>query len=169
MNHLLFLLMSTLSASVHCMPVDHNSLSPSSLIITPFNTLGDASRKKIAQVINPKKAFPLVAPFPDSGRTYAALEHESLVGKADTAYGRLQEFVAGFYHPKPIVDTIQEHEKYGNDGGKTRVAATYLIGGLEGVSNILNTIVDVPFEVVNQFGRKLSETSAAVGAKLVGL
>lgn len=82
-------------------------------------------------------------PFPDSGRQHARLEKESFVSQLDTKYGRLQEFVAGFVHPKPVVDTIEEYEKYGNDGGTFRGIATGIISKVEGASNLLNTAVDV--------------------------
>lgn len=84
-----------------------------------------------------------VPPFPDSGRKEAVREQESFVSQLDTKYGRLQDFVAGFYNPKPVVDTIEEHEKYGNDGTHFRAIATGLIGKVEGASNVLNAIVDV--------------------------
>lgn len=53
--------------------------------------------------------------------------------------------MASFYNPKPIVDTIQEHEKYGNDGEKFRSVGVAIVGGVEGISNLINAAIDVKF------------------------
>ncbi|KAG5867400.1 hypothetical protein JTB14_022631 [Gonioctena quinquepunctata] len=118
------------------------------------------------------KTISFVPPFPDSGRTMAVLEQrnqETIPIRLDDKYGRLQEFVAGFVNPKPIVDTIQEYEKYGNDGGKFRQVGTALVGGYEALSNILNAAVELPFTAIKQFGKKVTTSLNTVGGKLVGL
>lgn len=84
--------------------------------------------------------------FPNSGRKYAILEQKSLESPAiqfDDKYSNLQNFVAGVYNPKPIVDSIQEYEKYGNDGGKQRQIGTAIVNGYEAFSNIVNAAVEV--------------------------
>lgn len=45
--------------------------------------------------------------------------------------------------PTPIVDGIQEHEKYGNNGDKFYGAGRALVNTYEGFSNILNKVIDV--------------------------
>lgn len=44
---------------------------------------------------------------------------------------------------KPIVDTIQEHEKYGNTGEQHRKIAHGLVDGFEALGNVVSTVVDV--------------------------
>lgn len=45
--------------------------------------------------------------------------------------------------PKPIVDTIREDEKYGNNGDKFYSAGRAIVGGATGVSNFVNSILEV--------------------------
>ncbi|KAJ8936934.1 hypothetical protein NQ314_012115 [Rhamnusium bicolor] len=112
-------------------------------ILTPLSNLPETVENAIGAVLKPKTLTP---GFPDSGRKMAILEQkhlETLPIQIDNKYGNLQEFVAGFSNPKPIVDTIQEHEKYGNDGDQFRNVANVLIAGVEGLSNALNAAVEV--------------------------
>lgn len=48
-----------------------------------------------------------------------------------------------FFQPQPIVDTIQEHEKYGNTGDKFYPVGRAIVNGYEGFSNVLNRLLDV--------------------------
>ncbi|CAH0560513.1 unnamed protein product [Brassicogethes aeneus] len=116
-----------------------------------------------------KSTKALFGTFPDSGKKQAVLETESLTSQLDSKYTNLQHFVANLLNPKPIVDTIQEHEKFGNDGDKLRSFGTAVIGKFEGFSNVLNTAVDIPFEKAKQVGKKITNSLNAVGGKLVGL
>lgn len=100
------------------------------------------------------QAFSAVTPFPDSGRKEAILEQKSLESlpiKIDDKYGNLQGFVAGITHPKPLVDTIRENEKYGNDGEPFRQVSNKVVGGIEGLSNVLNTVAEVNIEKILYF------------------
>lgn len=45
------------------------------------------------------------------------------------------------FQAEPIVDTIQEHEKYGNDGDRPFDRA--FVNGLEVFSNFINKLIDV--------------------------
>ncbi|KAJ8973113.1 hypothetical protein NQ317_014452 [Molorchus minor] len=125
-------------------PSSGSGASLGTAILTPLNNLPDTLENAVAAVAKSKTLTP---GFPDSGRQQAVLEdkiRESLPIQIDDKYGNAQNFIASFFNPKPIVDTIQEHEKYGNDGDHFRKAANVLIGGLEGVSNGLNAIVEIP-------------------------
>lgn len=51
------------------------------------------------------------------------------------------------FQPKPIVDTISEEEKYGNTGDKFYGAGRALVGGAEGVSNLVNSVLEVSTQV----------------------
>lgn len=44
------------------------------------------------------------------------------------------------------MDTIQEHEKYGNDGDRFFGAGRKLVDSYEGLANIINKLIDVSFE-----------------------
>ncbi|KAL3266036.1 hypothetical protein HHI36_010223 [Cryptolaemus montrouzieri] len=62
------------------------------------------------------KPFTILPSFPESGRKRVVLESESFLGQIDSKYGVAQQAVADVLNPKPIVDTIKEEDKYGNDG-----------------------------------------------------
>lgn len=47
------------------------------------------------------------------------------------------------FQPKPIVDTISESEKYGNTGDKFYTAGKSIVGGAEGISNFVNSALEV--------------------------
>lgn len=82
-------------------------------------------------------------PFPDSGRTKAVPETENKLSMLDSLYSYAHQFVSNLFNRKPIVDTIKEHEKYGNDGDKYRSVGTAVVNGFEGLSNFLNSAVEV--------------------------
>lgn len=87
-----------------------------------------------------------MAGFPDSGRKYAVQEQKSLESipiQLDNKYGKIQNFVADIYNPKPIVDSIQEYEKYGNDGSQHKKIGDGIVNGYEAFSNIVNAAVEV--------------------------
>lgn len=84
-----------------------------------------------------------VFPLRLKGREQAVLDNPSWIQKTDSIYGYAQQFVADLLHPKPVVDTISENEKYGNNGDQFRSFGKAVVGGYEGFSNFLNTAVDV--------------------------
>ncbi|KAL1506289.1 hypothetical protein ABEB36_005681 [Hypothenemus hampei] len=140
-------------------------------IFTPLSHVGDVVEANINDAVN-SKAIQFVTPFPSSGRKSAVLESaakESIPIQADVKYAKLQQIVADFLHPKPIVDTIEEHEKYGNDGGKGRALSVKVVAAFEGFSNALNAAVESPFKAAKTAGRKLTESLNQIGGKLVGL
>lgn len=47
------------------------------------------------------------------------------------------------FRPTPLVDNIQEKEKYGNSGDKFIGIGRALVNSFEGFSNFLNAVVDV--------------------------
>nr|CAI5819558.1 unnamed protein product [Callosobruchus analis] len=137
----------------------------------PFATLGSNFGKTLEDSLVQKIVVPRDT-FPDSGRTRAILEEKSRESPAiqlDIKYGNLQQKLADLNNYKPVVDTISEHEKYGNDGQKGRDVAKIVIDGFEGFANVLNTLVELPYTGARQFGKKLSTNLNVVGGKLVGL
>lgn len=47
------------------------------------------------------------------------------------------------FQPIPIVDTIEEHEKYGNAGDKFDGVSRAIINGYEAFANFLNALIEV--------------------------
>lgn len=52
-------------------------------------------------------------------------------------------FIYGHFQPLLILDTISEHEKYGNNGDMFDGISRSLVNGYEAFSNFLNTIIQV--------------------------
>lgn len=48
-----------------------------------------------------------------------------------------------FLQLEPIVDTISEHEKYGNNGDMFDGIARSIVNGYEAFSNLLNALIQV--------------------------
>lgn len=71
--------------------------------------------------------------------------------------------------PRPIVDTIAEHEKYGNSGDKFYPIGRAFVNTYEGFSNFLNRLLDAPVEIAKTVSRGLTGTLNSVGGKIVGL
>ena len=77
------------------------------------------------------------------GRERAILEQEHGLSKLDSAYTGAQQYVASFKNYQPIVDTVQEHEKYGNDGATGRAVSTAIVRSFDGIANVVNRVIDV--------------------------
>ncbi|CAH2103125.1 unnamed protein product [Euphydryas editha] len=99
----------------------------------------------------------------------ALLETEGFGSKTLSIKENAQNIVAGIFQPKPIVDTIREEEKYGNEGDKFRNAGRAIVGGAEGISNFFNTLIEVPSKIIKSITRAASEKLNNLGGKLVGL
>ncbi|KAF5282170.1 hypothetical protein FQR65_LT02867 [Abscondita terminalis] len=84
-------------------------------------------------------------------------------------YEYAQQIYGNIAHPKPIIDTISEEEKYGNNGDQFRSIGNAIVNSYEGFSNFLNSAVDLPFEAMKKVTRKATSYLSAIGAKLVGL
>ncbi|XP_048005835.1 uncharacterized protein LOC125241405 [Leguminivora glycinivorella] len=99
----------------------------------------------------------------------AILETEGYGSKKLTLKENLHGFVAGLLQPKPIVDTIKEEEKYGNTGDKFITAGRALVHGAEGVSNIVNSVLEVPGTIFKKITRIATEKLNNLGGKIIGL
>ncbi|CAG4942084.1 unnamed protein product [Colias eurytheme] len=97
------------------------------------------------------------------------LEYEGLGSKTLSVKENVQHVAAGLLQPKPIVDTIKEEEKYGNDGDKFASAGRAIVGGAESISNFINSLIAVPGSILRSITRTASEKLNAFGGKLVGL
>ncbi|KAJ9586269.1 hypothetical protein L9F63_020089 [Diploptera punctata] len=81
----------------------------------------------------------------------------------------LQKLLIDALHPKPIVDTIREEEKYGNDGGQLAVVGRGIVAGVENITNFISSAFDIPFETLKGLSRKATETLNNIGGKIVGI
>ncbi|XP_014369921.2 uncharacterized protein LOC106719944 [Papilio machaon] len=99
----------------------------------------------------------------------ALLETEGLGSKTLSIKENVQNVAAGIFQPKPIVDTIKEEEKYGNNGDKFYSAGRAIVSGAENVSNFVNTVLEVPVKVFRDLTRKATEKLNNFGGKLIGL
>ncbi|XP_045784871.1 uncharacterized protein LOC123880670 [Maniola jurtina] len=99
----------------------------------------------------------------------ALLETEGLGSKILSVKENVQNVVAGVFQPQPIVDTIKEEEKYGNSGEKFESTGRALVNGAEGISNFVNSILEVPGKIFRSITRAASEKLNNLGSKLVGL
>ncbi|KPI91933.1 hypothetical protein RR46_08359 [Papilio xuthus] len=99
----------------------------------------------------------------------ALLETEGLGSKTLSVKENVQNVAAGIFQPKPIVDTIQEEEKYGNNGDKFYSAGRAIVSGAENVSNFVNTVLEVPVKLFRDVTRKATEKLNNLGGKLIGL
>ncbi|KAJ2954429.1 hypothetical protein O0L34_g2698 [Tuta absoluta] len=77
--------------------------------------------------------------------------------------------VAGIFQPKPIVDTIREDEKYGNTGDKFYAAGRAVVGGASGISNFVNSVLEIPANIFKTVTRAATEKLNNLGGKLIGL
>ncbi|KAF2894333.1 hypothetical protein ILUMI_11841 [Ignelater luminosus] len=96
----------------------------------------------ISSIVASKIAAVNIIPERPKGRERAVLEHPTWINQKDSVYDYAQQAVANFFHPKPIIDTIEEHEKYGNTGDKFRPIGNAIVEGYEGFSNFLNAAAD---------------------------
>ncbi|XP_069697362.1 uncharacterized protein [Periplaneta americana] len=81
----------------------------------------------------------------------------------------IQSLLVNVLQPQPIVDTIKEEDKYGNDGEKLGQVGRSIVGGVEKITNFISSTVDLPFDALKSFTRKASETLNNIGAKIVGI
>ncbi|XP_026313639.1 uncharacterized protein LOC113225504 [Hyposmocoma kahamanoa] len=106
---------------------------------------------------------------PVTTREGALLETEGWGSKTLSAKENLHSIVAGIFQPKPIVDTIREEDKYGNTGDKFYAAGRAIVGGASGVSNLVNSVLEVPGTIFKKITRIATEKLNNLGGKLIGL
>ncbi|KAL0852220.1 hypothetical protein ABMA28_000438 [Loxostege sticticalis] len=99
----------------------------------------------------------------------ALLETEGIGSKKISVKDNLHQVVAGLFQPKPVVDTIKEEEKYGNHGDKFYNVGRAVVSGAEGVSNFVNSVLEVPGSIIKKIARATSEKLNNLGGRLIGL
>ncbi|KAM8719672.1 hypothetical protein ACLKA7_005836 [Drosophila subpalustris] len=108
-------------------------------------------------------------PMPDKTAESVNLEHEAIPSKVFTAYDNTHKKIADISHPAPILDTISEHEKYGNNGDKFDGISRSIVNGYEAFSNLLNTFIQKPKELARSVSKGITAQLDLIGGKLVGL
>lgn len=90
-------------------------------------------------------------------------------GSSKPALHYFQTLLVDVLQPQPIVDTIREEDKYGNDGDNLRHVGRSFVDGVAKVTNFISSAVDVPYDVLKSITRKATETLNNIGAKIVGI
>ncbi|KAF4533070.1 hypothetical protein B566_EDAN002633 [Ephemera danica] len=105
-------------------------------------------------------------------RTRRQVEKQSFLGfekPESPSLNVVQKALYNYLEPKPIVDTIQEHEKYGNEGDVLGSVGRGIVTGTESFTTFLSSAVSVPGNVARRLLRRVSESLNNVGSRLVGL
>ncbi|XP_022227418.1 uncharacterized protein LOC111077448 [Drosophila obscura] len=97
------------------------------------------------------------------------LEQEAIPSKVLSAYENSHKRVAELSQPVPILDTISEHEKYGNNGDMFDGISRTIVNGYEAFSNLLNTLIQKPRELARSVSKGITTQLDIIGGKLVGL
>ncbi|GBP94326.1 hypothetical protein EVAR_25764_1 [Eumeta japonica] len=127
--------------------------STSMLAETRALTIRASQPQGVSAIVNAGSLFAL----PVTTQDEAALETEGIPSQGLSVKENLQHFVAGIFQPKPLVDIIREDEKYGNHGDKFYSAGRAFVGGVAGVSNLVNSVLEIPGTIVKQIARSASE------------
>ncbi|SPP77763.1 uncharacterized protein LOC117580812 [Drosophila guanche] len=108
-------------------------------------------------------------PKPSQTAESVNLEQEAIQSKVLSAYDNSQKKLAEFSQPVPILDTISEHEKYGNNGDMFDGISRTIVHGYEAFSNLLNTLIQKPKELARSVSKGITAQLDIIGGKLVGL
>ncbi|XP_059490871.1 uncharacterized protein LOC132205660 [Neocloeon triangulifer] len=81
----------------------------------------------------------------------------------------LQKLIYNYLEPKPIVDTIKEQEKYGNDGDVLGGVGRAIVGGTESLSVFTANTISLPGSVFRRLISRLTDNLGRMGAQIVGL
>jgi len=137
--------------------------------ITMLISSGGNAISSIGKLAQSKKPDYIVPPFGSVGRDRALLESENKLSQLDSAYTYAHQFLAGFFDYKPVVDTVKEHEKYGNDAAKGRAVSKAIVDSFDGVANVVNKVIDVPAEKATYLSKTATAALNSIGRTLVGL
>ncbi|GAB0100882.1 uncharacterized protein DMENIID0001_169800 [Sergentomyia squamirostris] len=100
---------------------------------------------------------------------YSRQEVEGLPSKGLSIYDNLHDKFGSFMNAQPIVDSINEEDKYGNSGDKFYPVGRKVVDGFESFSNLINKFFEVPRDITRQISRGITDKLNSVGAKIVGL
>ncbi|XP_065351315.1 uncharacterized protein LOC135946827 [Cloeon dipterum] len=81
----------------------------------------------------------------------------------------VQKLIYDYLEPKPIVDTIKEEEKYGNQGDVLGGVGRAIVGGTESLTVFAANAVSLPGSLFRRAVNRLTENLSRMGASIVGL
>uniref|UniRef100_A0A336MPU0 CSON005128 protein n=1 Tax=Culicoides sonorensis TaxID=179676 RepID=A0A336MPU0_CULSO len=99
----------------------------------------------------------------------AAYEVEHPDSAVRTKYENTHKFVNNYKGQKPLIDRIQEHEKYGNNGDQFYFFTRGLVNGYQKFADVLNGIIEGTGVKFTGVTRGFTEQLDQIGAKIVGL
>ncbi|XP_017009317.2 uncharacterized protein [Drosophila takahashii] len=108
-------------------------------------------------------------PTPAKTAESVNLEQEAIPSKVLSVYDNSQKKLADLAQPVPILDSISEHEKYGNNGDMFDGISRSIVNGYEAFSNLLNTFIQKPKELARSVTKGITAQLDIIGGKLVGL
>ncbi|XP_039499615.1 uncharacterized protein LOC120456707 [Drosophila santomea] len=108
-------------------------------------------------------------PTPAKTAESVNLEQEAIPSKVLSVYDNSQKKLAELAQPVPILDSISEHEKYGNNGDMFDGISRSIVNGYEAFSNLLNTFIQKPKELARSVTKGITAQLDVIGGKLVGL
>ncbi|EDV47332.1 uncharacterized protein LOC6551313 [Drosophila erecta] len=108
-------------------------------------------------------------PTPAKTAESVNLEQEAIPSKVLSVYDNSQKKLADLAQPVPILDSIGEHEKYGNNGDMFDGISRSIVNGYEAFSNLLNTFIQKPKELARSVTKGITAQLDVIGGKLVGL
>ncbi|XP_030381088.1 uncharacterized protein LOC115628952 [Scaptodrosophila lebanonensis] len=108
-------------------------------------------------------------PTPAKTAESVNLEHEAIPSKVLGVYDNGHKKLSDISHPLPILDTISEHEKYGNNGDMFDGISRSIVNGYEAFSNLLNSFIEKPKELARTISKGITAQLDIIGGKLVGL
>ncbi|GJQ88617.1 hypothetical protein Trydic_g5217, partial [Trypoxylus dichotomus] len=112
---------------------------------------------------------PIYPDFKQYGRQNADLAQEHWLSQKDSAYSKTQLTAARYLGIKPIVDTISEDKKYGNEAEFRRNIAIGIMSYIDAAGALINNIVDLPFQKKDRIVRVGNAALDAIGSKIVGI
>ncbi|XP_046395005.1 uncharacterized protein LOC124162494 [Ischnura elegans] len=83
--------------------------------------------------------------------------------------GVVQSVLQSILQPQPIVDTISEEDKYGNNGDTLGALGRGIVGGSEALSNFVNLAIEYPTNLFKSLAHRATEALNHLGSRLVGL
>ncbi|XP_062705277.1 uncharacterized protein LOC109429065 [Aedes albopictus] len=99
----------------------------------------------------------------------AAREKDNFPSNIFSKFDNSQKKVKDWFDTPPLIDTIKESDKYGNEGDQFYFITRPLVKLTETVSNTINKAIAAPTQLYRSAKKVVSEKLNDVGAGLVGL
>ncbi|XP_014234535.1 uncharacterized protein LOC106657497 isoform X3 [Trichogramma pretiosum] len=113
--------------------------------------------------------LPFANALPPRTRETVRLENEKDQAILERRKSDIGGLLDNVLKPKPIIDNIQEEEKYGNNGDRFIGVGRALVTGVEGLTNIFNAVLEFPVKAAKNTSRTITEALNQIGSRLVGL